>query len=222
MKSRPTASSSAAVRDTTITRAPIAASSNAASRPMPRPPPVTSATRPFIVKLPYPAAASVAEPNAQRHAGGRARCVPNRGRSVGNSSRARQFRAGAVPRIEAVIPVSPEVTARHQPGSSPELSFHARRARCCATGLQHGAGWVGELNCRIGLEAVAALVLDVLLDALSAHRECRYRAASWRGEDDERLRHCAKIIATRAIPESVARAALPRLERWIGRGLHER
>src|SRR5712692_8081124 len=51
--SRPTAASSVALRDTTITRAPAADSSSAASRPIPRPPPVTSATRPFIHQLPY-------------------------------------------------------------------------------------------------------------------------------------------------------------------------
>ena len=42
---------SAVLRDTTITRAPAAASSSAASRPIPRPPPVTNATRPFIAQL---------------------------------------------------------------------------------------------------------------------------------------------------------------------------
>ena len=42
---------SVALRDTTITRAPAADSSSAASRPIPRPPPVTSATRPFIPQL---------------------------------------------------------------------------------------------------------------------------------------------------------------------------
>src|SRR5450631_1784675 len=46
--SRPTAASSVALRDTAITRAPAAESSSAASRPIPRPPPVTSATRAFI------------------------------------------------------------------------------------------------------------------------------------------------------------------------------
>src|ERR1700681_691321 len=51
--SRPTPASSVALRDTTITCAPAAESSSAASRPIPRPPPVTSATRPFIPKLPY-------------------------------------------------------------------------------------------------------------------------------------------------------------------------
>ena len=40
-------------RETTITRAPAADSSSAASRPIPRPPPVTSATRPFIAQLSY-------------------------------------------------------------------------------------------------------------------------------------------------------------------------
>src|SRR4029077_19040961 len=50
--SRPTAASSVALRDTTITRAPAADSCSAASRPIPRPPPVTSATRPFIHQLP--------------------------------------------------------------------------------------------------------------------------------------------------------------------------
>src|SRR5450432_165455 len=50
--SRPTAASSVALRDTTITHAPAADSSSAASRPIPRPPPVTSATRPFILVPP--------------------------------------------------------------------------------------------------------------------------------------------------------------------------
>src|SRR6202051_4887048 len=51
--SSPTADSSSTLRATTITRAPAADSSSAASRPIPRPPPVTSATRPFIHQLPY-------------------------------------------------------------------------------------------------------------------------------------------------------------------------
>src|SRR6266513_1166210 len=51
--SRPTAASSVALRATAITRAPAADSSSAASRPIPRPPPVTRATRPFIPRLPY-------------------------------------------------------------------------------------------------------------------------------------------------------------------------
>src|SRR5580698_2550217 len=51
--SSPTAASSVALRDTIITRAPAVASRSAASRPIPRPPPVTSATRPFIVKVTF-------------------------------------------------------------------------------------------------------------------------------------------------------------------------
>src|ERR1700722_3015264 len=52
--SRPTAASSDALRDTAITRAPAADSSSAASRPIPRPPPVTSATRFVIHQLRIP------------------------------------------------------------------------------------------------------------------------------------------------------------------------
>src|SRR5258707_9025594 len=57
--SSPTADNSSALRDTTITRAPAADSSSAASRPIPRPPPVTSATRPFIFSHSQPPPKSV-------------------------------------------------------------------------------------------------------------------------------------------------------------------
>src|SRR5215472_4307103 len=67
--SRPTAASSAAVRDTMTTRAPAADSRSAASRPIPRPPPVTSATRAFMLVLPQPGSGDHPIPRPGKHQG---------------------------------------------------------------------------------------------------------------------------------------------------------
>src|SRR5215469_10672051 len=67
--SRPTAANSSAVRDTITTRAPAADSNSAASRPIPRPPPVTSATRPFMLFLPQSGSGDHPIPGPRKHQG---------------------------------------------------------------------------------------------------------------------------------------------------------